>query len=282
MCRAAAPGGLNAEETSGELLLSESLQIRKGRNVREKIKRHAVVPVLGISLMLVGFTPAAGAEPSKVAPAQTAGCTPGILSSALADASCDGNLERLETPGSMLPQHVYSEGYVLCADGVYAADIGYGGTGFSASTDSVRQPLPDSTRFTPPGTGFFNKLRLEQTWQTSGTSATVTMTVKNVTNSPITGVVLRRYADLDVDGSAGSNTWTTSPGTVTATDVNTVTMKDWSGGGVAAITDYFDESCAPATYPSPTVGDHAGSISYAIGTLAPAGSSTQIKVRYTT
>jgi hypothetical protein len=208
--------------------------------------------------------------------------------------SSHGNIVIFDGPTGY--NHIYAEGYVLCYGGISAYDIGRSETGFAAGTSSCKGTTCTFTRNT-----IDNRLQLQQVFTSDrgNRAISIAMTVRNLTSSPITGVVLRRHGDADVDayGSAGAgtiNNWFASSELDSAFAWNATNDAGTEGHamvlsaktprqGIAKVTDFYgDTSCRPAdvTASGPNWGDHALSLEHDLGTLAGRAART-VTVKYT-
>jgi hypothetical protein len=128
------------------------------------------------------------------------------------------------------------------------------------------------------------------------------MRVRNLSGSPISGIVLRRQVDLDVDtggalGTAGFNNWfgaserdsvtAWNPANQTAQEDHAVMLRHYrrTPGTIptfAKVTgDILDTSCSPANIAAddPVEGDYGATIQYNIGTIGR-GASATVEVQY--
>ena len=208
--------------------------------------------------------------------------------------SSHGNIVVFDGPVGY--NHIYGEGYILCYGSGRAYDIGWSETGFTAGTASCSGTTCTFTRNTSD-----NRLQLKQVFQSDrgNRAISITMTVQNLTASPISGVVLRRHGDTDVDayGSAGAGTianWFASSERDSAFAWNATNDAGTEGHamvlsaksprqGIAKVTDFYaDTSCRPVdvTASGPNYGDHALSLEHELGVL-PARASRTVTVKYT-
>jgi hypothetical protein len=194
------------------------------------------------------------------------------------------------------------EGYVLCYSGLSgsAYDLGDLASGFAAPTTTSNAV----TRRTSD-----NRIELTQSYaftvgsNTNVSNLLVTMKLRNLTASPISGVVLRRQVDFDID-TGGPQGWAgflsnhaRTKATVSAfhdpveapagAEAHGITLGSQTTPGPfeSLVTqDILDPGCAPAQAPqSPDYfvsrGDYGDSISYAVGTIKP-GATKTAAVRY--
>lgn len=209
-----------------------------------------------------------------------------------------GNIVGLEGPRGYehLASGAIGEGYVLCYGGSQAFDVGESEAGFTTGTASCTSTSCTVTRNT-----IDNRLELKQVISKSSAerSATIAMTVRNLTGSSISGVVLRRQADLDVDtggtlGTASFQNWFGSteresafawnPPGASPREEHAIVLT--FGGGTPATfakvtSDILDTSCNPSNIAAdgPVQGDHGVTLQFNLGTLVGSGSRS-MKVKY--
>ena len=164
--------------------------------------------VVPLALLISSISLGASAEPKQSAgvPGPLSSTTfhqfPGLPRVAI---SAHGNLVRFEGPLGY--DHIgvgaFSEGYVLCYGPSRAYDTGSSEAGFNAGTQSCSSNTCTVTRNTTD-----QKMQLKQviTFDKGNRTVSFAMTLKNLTKGTITGVVLRRQADLDVDTGGASGT----------------------------------------------------------------------------
>lgn len=218
-----------------------------------------------------------------------------------------GNILSFISPNSATQQYEHflngdpHEGYVLCHSGINHYDSGFLELGFGG-----QQTIEGNTITRTTGDG---KLRLKQVFTFAGSrkALTIAMTVTNTTNAAISDVILRRFADIDVD-SGGTSGWagTDNDGAATSRDgvtvwenpseapagrdAHSVTLRAMDGIANPPVHtahvntfntfDLVTECDVPAST-SPLSGqDVIASIRYVIGTLN-AGASKTVKVEYT-
>ena len=212
--------------------------------------------------------------------------------------SAHGNLVRFEGPTGY--DHIgvgaFSEGYVLCYGSSRAYDTGASESGFGASTASCTTSTCTVTRNTSD-----NKLQLKQVINFNKGIRTVSfaMTLKNLTGGNLTGVILRRQADTDVDTGGASGTgdfdnwfgasefdsvFAWNPANASASDGHAVVLAAKTPKqGIAKVTSsILDDSCNPTNIAAngPVFGDHGITIQHNFGTMA-GGSSRAVTVNYT-
>lgn len=235
----------------------------------------------------------------------------GLYGGTTVQISAEGNIVGFESPSGF--EHIRAgtilEGYILCYDSSQAEDVGDFGTGFGAPTPGCGGDSCTILRDTLDGT-----LRLIQLIQFDPETNTVTvdMTISNQSSSVVNGIVLRRYADFDIDsaGSLGSGAFqnyfeATTENGVTAWNEPTAAPRDHAmtlrnvvgpvnvAPHVAKISN-DPLSCSPPAIESPVTpsartwghigtdgpADYSASIEYNIGSLDP-GDSTSATVQYT-
>lgn len=217
-----------------------------------------------------------------------------------------GNLLRFEGPTGY--DHVgvgnLSEGYVLCYTGFgvqrRAWDTGESESGFGPSTASCSGNRCTITRNTSDG---WLRLRQVITKVDVERSLTVEMTLSRIGGPSLSGVVLRRQVDLDVDagGSLGSGDTTNWFGATERESVwawNAANNTNNEGHAVMlrqiqrtpAAVPYFakvtelilDNSCSPFNLAAngPVRGDYGGTIQYNIGSMGQQGQTFMGRVQY--
>lgn len=255
---------------------------------------------LTVAAMLAGWAPGASAADAQSAAEVSPESTTQLKLFAGAPRvaiSTHGNLLRFEGPTGY--DHIgvgeFSEGYVLCYGAVNAYDTGSAKSGFGPSSTSCGTTCT-VTRNTSDG-----KLQLKQviSRSTSLRSATFEMTLSNLTGGPITGVILRRQADLDVDtgGAKGTNNFNNWFGASERDSVfgwNPINASATAEGHAISLvaveptrafakvtSSILDSSCNPANIAAagPVQGDHGVTLQYNIGTL-PAGGTVKNTVKY--
>jgi len=137
-------------------------------------------------------------------------------------------------------------------------------------------------------------LDFRQTFGFSGSdkSLKITMKVTNLSGLLVTGIVLRRQVDFDIDGLFGANNHATTgadsvsawndPGAVAESHGMVLRHTSQSSGvsHTASVTSgILDTACSPASPGTPVVGDYGDTVRYVIGTLKP-GTSKTVKVDY--
>lgn len=196
----------------------------------------------------------------------------------------------------------FSEGYVLCYTGLAgsAYDTGDSSSGFGAPTTTASQVLRKTLD---------NKVQLTQSFQLTPGSSTVpsnllvTMSLKNLTGSPISNVVLRRQVDFDID-TGGAQGWAgfNSNHSRTLASVSAfhdpteapvgreshgimMGMVQNAGTWYTRVTNsILDNSCNPSSAPlnaSTFVsrGDFGDTVGFGISSI-PAGGTKTVAVRY--
>ena len=207
--------------------------------------------------------------------------------------SAHGNLVRFDGPVGF--EHIgvgtMGEGYVLCYGSTRAYDVGSSESGFAPPT--VKSCSGNNCTIVRKTID--NKIEFKQEFHKSsaaelGRNIRVKMTVKNLTASNLTNVVLRRQVDFDVDtgGSKGTGSfvnWFASSQFDSAFAWNSPT--DYTEDGhalmlrhltkiptaiktVSKVTeDILDTSCSPANIADsgPIRGDYGATLQYNIGTI---------------
>ncbi len=207
--------------------------------------------------------------------------------------SAHGNLVRFDGPVGF--EHIgtgtFGEGYVLCYGSTRAYDVGYTESGFGPPTVAscsgnnctiVRKTLD-------------NKIEFKQEFHKSSTAELgrlirVKMTVRNLTATNLTNVVLRRQVDFDVDtgGSKGTGSfvnwfaasqfdsvfaWNSSADYIEdghALMLRHLTKVPTAIKTVSKVTeDILDTTCSPANIADsgPIRGDYGATLQYNIGTI---------------
>lgn len=210
-----------------------------------------------------------------------------------------GNLLRFEGPTGY--DHIgvgsFSEGYVLCYGSSSAYDTGSAESGFGPATASCSGSSCTVTRNTIDGI-----LQLKQviTANNADRSASIAMTVRNLTGSNVANVVLRRQADLDVDtgGSLGTNdfnnwfgsserdsvfAWNPADASATAEGHAVVLSARKPRQAFAKVTAaILDSTCNPTNIAAagPVQGDYGVTLQHNLGNLG-GGSSRSVTVKYT-
>lgn len=216
--------------------------------------------------------------------------------------SRDGNLVRLEGPTGY--EHIgngeFSEGYVLCYGTTRVFDLGDDESGFGPSTVGCSGRTCTVTRNTLDG-----KLQLKQVITKTADperSLNVEMTITNKTGSSLTGVVLRRQVDFDVDtggplGTGDFTNWFGASERESAFAWNA--SNDHASEDHALVLRYYnklpeaarrlakvtsailDDSCNPVNIAAngPVQGDYGVTLQYNVGTLT-AGKATVLSAQY--
>ncbi len=261
------------------------------------LHRLRLLSAVTAAVALSGWAPGASAGQSMATVASKSATTfhtfPGAPHVGISN---HGNLVRFEGPTGF--DHIgvgsLSEGYVLCYGAVNAYDTGSSEFGFGAETKSCGATCT-ITRNTADG-----KLQLKQviSRSTALRSATFEMTVKNLTGGPISNVILRRQADLDVDtgGTKGTGSFINWFGAGERDSAFAWNPTNASGGEGHAISivaveptkafakvtnNILDSSCNPTNIAAtnPVKGDYGVTLQFNIGTLA-GGKSVKNTVKY--
>jgi hypothetical protein len=214
--------------------------------------------------------------------------------------STHGNILLFQTsPGAGGASHIYSEGYILCYGGAQAYDRGSSEFGFSAPTITNC----NGNSCTIVRNTIDNIFQLKQVITKNNSeerSINVEMTLRNLLGSAVGGIVLRRYADFDVDaygtGTGSTINWwgasefdsiyawnaaTNHPGIDSAMLMRHLKRTPGTMPYNPKVTHWSDNSCSPTNFASDgwTQGDLAATIQYNVGTLN-AGQSAVVKVQY--
>lgn len=217
-----------------------------------------------------------------------------------------GNLLRFEGPSGY--DHVgvgqLSEGYVLCYTGFgsqrRAWDTGSSESGFGPSVASCSGNSCTITRNTSDG---WLRLRQVITKVDTERSLTVEMTLSRIGGPSLSGVILRRQVDLDVDagGSLGSgdtvnwfgatereSVWAWNAATDTNNEGHAVMLRQImrtpaSVPYSAKVTRLIlDNSCSPPNLAAggPVRGDYGATIQYNVGGMGQQGQTFMGRVQY--
>jgi hypothetical protein len=201
-----------------------------------------------------------------------------------------GNLLRFEGPTGY--DHVgvgeLSEGYVLCYSGLIAYDTGSSQVGFGPPTASCSSGTSCTvTRTTTDG-----RMRLRQVISKTAPerSLDIEMTLTKLGSGSVTGVVLRRQVDFDVDtgGPAGSGDFTNwfgaterdsafawNAANTTAGEGHSVVLRHLRRSPTSVqynakvTSNILDTSCSPGNVAAngPVNGDYGATIQYNVGTM---------------
>lgn len=212
--------------------------------------------------------------------------------------SIHGNITSFASPNNATESYDHigagtvEEGYVLCYTpsglGQFNSyDVGWTESGFGAATTSSGPPVT-VTRTTSDG-----RVRLKQTFTFSGArrSLQIKMDVTNLTGSTMSGVTIRRHADLDIStgGSSGTgdfaNDFANTFQAVIAWEnyyhgMVMRPMQPVSGSVFGYIVSNVTTSCGFSSWGSPTIGaDLSGAVFAPFGSLA-AGATKSLTVIY--
>jgi hypothetical protein len=236
-----------------------------------------------------------------------------------------GNVVQLESPAGFEHLQVgpVREGYILCYSGpggpTLAYDVndqaaGFGPPGFSQISGPGTVPIEvfrtsadgalqfhqrfSGNSFVGAGGGLLDLNRdgiscntLEECGNCTNRSVHVLMEVTNASASPITGLVLVRVADIDVDGQPSANHFIRTADSVQAwrdtseaANAHGVLMQGIFGAApLEALVQTAERSgvidCAADSVATPTFGDFAGKLRWDLGSLAP-GQTTQVRMHY--
>jgi hypothetical protein len=204
--------------------------------------------------------------------------------------SSHGNLLRFEGPAGY--DHIgvgeLSEGYVLCYSGRRAWDVGFSESGFGPSSPSCSGNTCTITRTTSDG---WLRLRQVITKVDIERALNVEMTLTKIGGPNVTGVVLRRQVDFDVDagGSLGSgnfvswfgasereSVWAWNAANNTPNEGHAVLLRQivrmpstvpYSAKVTSQI---LDTSCSPGNIAAngPVHGDYGATIQYNVGSMS--------------
>lgn len=246
---------------------------------------------LGTALVLVGAMVALGAPSAARTGGQDAVRPRSTTAWKSFTSSKDGGTRfTLTTEGNVLLFHSpngsehlnvgsWYEGYVLCHSGLTSYDLGSTSSGFAPASQT------DTTVSRSVSNGTL-VLKQTFTFSVNGRSLQIAMNVKNTTQQTISGVSIRRVADLDVDGDWADDWHTKTADAYMAWDTHGAVLKHVSQpSGVTHSTKIFAGAggglmaCAPSTAAGPVSGDQGGSIDYVLGNLT-AGQSRTVKVTY--
>ena len=216
-----------------------------------------------------------------------------------------GNIVRFESPRGY--EHIgvgaFSEGYVLCASGLEAFDVGESQSNWGPPFVT---PGPGSGLPGPIHGGSIVRVaggRLELTqsfaFDGPGKRLAITMSVRNVGPDPATNVVLRRQVDFDVD-TGGTHGWAgfdnqhartsqdsvfawNSPDASRGNEAHSMTLRTIDRAAQppahrAAVTaNILETSCdGEPSIATPTSGDFGETLVYELGTLEPGQRATAI------
>ncbi|MEQ1815923.1 MAG: hypothetical protein ABL861_05560 [Nitrosomonas sp.] len=201
--------------------------------------------------------------------------------------SKEGNI--LLFRGSNQQDHIFDEGYTLCSSGVARYSSNFSDSGFGPATCNCVGDTCEVTRITTDG-----KMRLVQelTKPTDlDRSFNIKMTVRNLTGANVNGVVLRRYANIDINSifnewhhsvKDSSSAWgTENTGIPFAVRLRHITKVPATTTYDAKTTQLGDTSCNPndLTSGDPIYGDYNSTVQYGLGTLGP-NASKSVSVQY--
>lgn len=214
--------------------------------------------------------------------------------------STHGNILVFQTSaGAGGASHMAGEGYILCYGGAQAFDRASSEIGFAPPTTA----FCSGSTCTVVRNTVDNIFQLRQVITKNSPeerSINIEMTLKNLLGAPVSGIVLRRFADFDVDaygsGTGSTINWWGASEFDSVYAWNAATnhvgpdsamlmrhLKKVPGtipyGG--KVTNWFDNACSPFNLASGSwaQGDYAATIQYNIGTLG-GGQSAVVKVQY--
>lgn len=192
-----------------------------------------------------------------------------------------------------------SDGYVLCsALGVHGSnpseynEVGWGPSTWSQPNGPSALPMI-VTRLTTDG-----KFQLKHhfTWDVLRKEVVITMTLQNISSSPIASVQLARYFDANIDNDKADDRYDRDADSVWARDTGghglMLTALTFAQPHTTAVERFIDwepyfvgvpgtaRTCTPLSRPVPTApGNYVGRLTYQFGTI-PAGATRIVKVLY--
>lgn len=203
--------------------------------------------------------------------------------------SRDGNITTFKGTSAQ-DNHMYGEGYALCNTGSSPRfSTTFADSGFATSTCNCAGNTCTVTRNTTDG-----RLRLTQEFTkpaNSERSFNIKMTVRNLTGSNVTNVLLRRIAAPDIDGAFSEwhhatrdsySAWgTKATNNPFAVRLRHITKSPAAITSEAKTTNLLDTTCNPVdqTFGDPIFGDFGGTVQYSLGSLGPAASKS-VTVQY--
>lgn len=247
-----------------------------------------------VAMVMLGFGPTLAGAQENAPEVQTESATP------LASAACrntfaggsgdgrfvwcftnNGNITSFEHPvgARHLLVGAYVEGYTLCSGAtVLAADNASSDFGWGVST------YPSGTKVLRSTTS--GQFKLEQTFTQNPTEKIVSISMKltNTGGSTVSNIRLMRHADFDVNDTVNNDYWFYSARSVTATDINQISLKTVVGTpapniGIIPFSSALPTSCTPSSLPQGSFGDNMAFATYDLGTLNP-GQSKTVKFVY--
>ncbi|MCC8996968.1 MAG: hypothetical protein LM517_07955 [Nitrosomonas sp.] len=201
--------------------------------------------------------------------------------------SKEGNI--LLFQGANQQDHIYDEGYSLCSSGVSRYSNVFGDVGFGPATCNCVGNTCKVTRNTTDG-----KMSLVQELSKPTNldrSFNIKMTVKNLTGANVNGVILRRFANIDINSvfdewhhsvRDSSSAWgTENAGIPYAVRLRHITRAPATTTYDAKTTPLGDTGCTPSdlTAGDPIHGDYNSTIQYGMGTIGP-NASKSVTVQY--
>lgn len=202
--------------------------------------------------------------------------------------SKEGNI--LLFQGANQQDHIFDEGYSLCSSGVsrysraFSVDVG-----FDPATCNCTGNTCIVTRTTTD-----KKMSLVQELSKPTNldrSFNIKMTVKNLTGANVNGVILRRFANIDINSvfdewhhsvRDSSSAWgTENAGIPYAVRLRHITRAPATTTYDAKTTPLGDTGCSPSdlTAGDPIHGDYNSTIQYGMGTIGP-NASKSVTVQY--
>jgi hypothetical protein len=207
-----------------------------------------------------------------------------------------GNVARFTSPAAA-PEHirigVIREGYAVCAANVLGGaqavsyDSGNAEAGWQAAV-TIIQPVPNALPLTIIRRTLSN-LELTQSFSYSALEreVVISMTLRNLSGATRYNVMMDRYFDGDIAGTAASDRYTRSADAVWGEEgIHTLALADINGlsflhsTAVHTFLAFNAASCNQGSLVTPTPpGDHVGRLSYRFGDLI-ANASRSVRVQY--
>jgi hypothetical protein len=207
-----------------------------------------------------------------------------------------GNLVRFESPVGVhhMGTDGIGDGYALCYNNgthVFGYDAGFAEDGFDPPT--ISQPNGPNTFPLTITRDTFGMFRFKQTfdWDTTEKDVTITMTLTNISTVSWPNLILVRYFDGDIGGTASGDRWARSVDSVWGWEDNSgrglmLTALSPSVTHVMMVEpyqswfDYGHEDCGFVSTTTPTgPGNFVGRLRYAMGSFNP-GQSKTVSVLY--
>ena len=210
-----------------------------------------------------------------------------IFSGARITLSTHGNVVEFESPAGF--EHIaigdIHEGYILCASGTNQFDVGDSELGFNAPLTAT---CPNNTSCTVTRNTSNGLMQLTQTFTliASERALKIEMIVKNLSPSlPLTGVILRRQVDFDIDSVFNNShaapardgvfAWNNA---ASVPQGHGLMLRYVRGGTREAKVNSFETSCSPpdSAQAGPVSGDFTETIQFQLGNIAPLGSKSVV------